>query len=417
MAFPALSSKAMEETAQALAQSTNMAEAARILGIATPTLRNRVDSMNRQGFKWSFMEPPPKDVEQERGARRDVDFWRRIANERQKELAEVTAQLREVSGLLGRPVQPPEWVMPVPGPNRSVAIGLLQISDIHMGEVIRPEEVGGLNEFHPEIARRRLRRLFASVTEILPRWSSDCQVKGVVVAVNGDLISGDIHEELARTNALSSMEQAYAVADELAAGLEMLQAAFGDVFAVFTPGNHGRTTERTHAKRTVTLSYDMLVGEMVRRHFAGKEGVVVHLSTGPEAVYPILGWTVHQSHGDSLGTGGGKGFSGPMLPIVRGTRNVELQAYRVRQHYDIVLTAHYHVSGNPGGGKLANGSVVGFSEYANRIRAGYEPPQQWLALVHQKWGIRERAEIRLEDPEPPERPRVRVPAGISNAGA
>ena len=67
---------------------------------------------------------------------------------------------------------------------------------------------------------------------------------------------------------------------------------------------------------------------------------------------------------------------------------------RRQELYDIVLTAHYHTSGNPGK-TLANGSVIGFNEFAQSILAAPEPPQQWLALVSEKWCLRERAEIRL----------------------
>ncbi len=59
----------------------------------------------------------------------------------------------------------------------------------------RIEEAGGINEYSPEIFRRRLRRMIDASIRILPRWSSDCDLKGVVVALNGDLISGDIHAE------------------------------------------------------------------------------------------------------------------------------------------------------------------------------------------------------------------------------
>lgn len=41
-----------------------------------------------------------------------------------------------------------------------------------------------------------------------------------------------------------------------------------------------------------------------------------------------------------------------------------------------------------------------------------EPPQQWLALVHERWGLRERVPIVLEDPKTATRPRIRVPAGM-----
>jgi hypothetical protein len=358
-------------------------------------------------------EHPKTDDAVQRRIAHEEGFWRKKSKELAKTLAETEHVLREVSGLMRREADPPNWLFQTGEGQRHKAAGLLHLSDLHAGEVVRSEEIGGLNEYNPDVFQRRIRRAFSATMEILPRWTSDCQPAGVVVAINGDLVSGDIHDELRRSNALTAHEQVYLVTDELTAGLAQLADAFGHVFAVFTPGNHGRTTEKTHAKRTSALSYDTLIGEQVRRHFMPDRRVTVWIAPGADAVYPVLGWTVFQSHGDALGTGGGKGFAGPVLPIVRGAKSVEWQAARVRRSYDILLTGHYHVSANPGGGVLANGSVVGYNEYANRIRAGVEPPQQWLALIHSRWGLRERCEIRLEDPVPPRLPRIRVPASMA----
>lgn len=383
------------------------------LNICTHTVRAVRRKMLMDAAKAAAVpaDAPPPKPELSPVEIRDAAFWRRRHAEAQDALHRTETALRQVAGLLDRPVAMPSWIASKPGkPGR--AVGLLHVSDWHVGEVIRPDEIGGLNGYDPETFRRRVRRLFAATVEKLPQWAADCHLEGVVVAANGDLVSGDIHDELRRTNALTAHEQAYLAADELAGGLRVLADKFGAVMCVVTPGNHGRTTEKTHAKRVGALSYDMLVGEMVRRAFERDDRVTVRLATGPEMVYPILRWNVHQSHGDSLGSGGGKGFAGPVLPILRGTKNVEWQAYLVRRAYDIILTAHYHTSANPGGGKLANGSVVGYGEFSNRIRAGFEVPQQWLALVHEKWGLRERCEIKLEDPEPPALPRVRVPANF-----
>jgi hypothetical protein len=371
---------------------------------------------------WSLFQPPEvapiaaADTPEYRREIKDARFWQGRAKELQNRLADIEHTLAEVTGILSRPAAPPAWVLPDSAARRSSVAGLLHLSDLHVGEVVRPDEIGGLNEYNPDVFVRRIRRAFAATTEILPRWSADGKLVGICVAVNGDLVSGDIHDELRRTNALTAHEQVYLVVDELCAGFAHLADAFGQVMAVFTPGNHGRTTEKTHAKRVSGLSYDTLIGEQVRRHFADDKRVSVVVAAGPDAVYPILGWTVFQSHGDALGSGGGKGFAGPVLPIIRGTKSVEWQAARVRRHYDIILTAHYHTSANPGGGVLANGSVVGYGEFANRIRAGVEVPQQWLALIHGRWCLRERAEIKLEDPEIPELPRVRVPVGMAMRG-
>ena len=400
-----------------LGKKSALLEAAYRLGIGRQALADTLRRSLPDIFAATPPPPPPPPSPPppaQRAEARDASYWRTRATKLTDELADREADLKAALGMLERPVQPPQWLAPEPGAQSRTA-GLLHISDLHVGEVVRPDEIASANEYDPDVFVRRIRRLFSASLEILPRWSADSHLRGVVIAVNGDLVSGDIHDELRRTNAIPAIEQVYLCADELTAGIEHMAAKFGAVWVTFTPGNHGRSTEKTHAKRTSALSYDMLIGEMVRRHFVNDTRVTVLLATGPDLEYPVLGWRVFQSHGDALGTGGGKGFAGPVLPIARGAKNVEWQAYRLHKRHDIILTAHYHTSSNPARGVLANGSVVGFNEYANRIRAGIEPPQQWLALIHERWGIRERCEIQLEDAGPPEKPRVRVPVEMRAA--
>lgn len=324
---------------------------------------------------------------------RNEAFWKSRAQEFAKELADTRHALEQVSGLMNRAPDPPQWTLPKTG-RRNRASGLITISDIHAGEIVKADEIGGLNEFNLEICRARLRRLFGATIDILPRWASDCKLEGVHVALNGDLVSGDIHDELRRSNAITAQEQVWFVADELTAGLKKLADAFGKVFVCVTPGNHGRSTVKTHAKGTANLSYDTMVGEQIRRHFQNDKRVTVFVSPSRDAVYPIFAFRVLQSHFDQ-GGGGGQGFAGPMLPVLRKGKAIEWMAAQSRIFYDIILGAHYHTSGNLGK-ILQNGSVVGYSEFAQSIRASPEPPQQWLALVHEQWCLRERCEIKLE---------------------
>lgn len=163
------------------------------------------------------------------------------------------------------------------------------------------------------------------------------------------------------------------------------------------PGNHGRTTIKPTAKLYSALSYDTLVANMVADAFKGSKRVTFQISPSPDAVVPVLGRTMFSTHGDKMGTGGGQGFAGPILPIVRGTKKVEAQQARAQRRPDIICHGHYHHSANPGS-VFSNGSIPGYGEYANGLRASLEPPQQWLFLVHETWGVRERCEIKLETP-------------------
>lgn len=398
------------------------AEAARRLGIKRSTMdpwivsEEHLRSLGEPHFlpDWSLYAAPTVEVQpaavEERVEIRDLAFWKTKAGAAEKRATAAETIAHKMAGVFARPISVPRWAAPAPG-KKSRAVGLVHLSDLHAGEVVRLEEVGGVNEYNPEIFRRRIRRMFDATSQILPRWAADCKLEGVVLALNGDLISGDIHAELRETNALTSHEQVALVADEIAGGIVKLRGAFGRVMVTVTPGNHGRTTEKTHAKRMAALSYDILVGNILAREFASDANVTVNVASGADIVFPLFGWSILQTHGDSMGTGGGHGFAGPELPIVRGGKRIKLSGFATGEHYDVILTAHYHTSSNPGT-VLANGSMVGYSEYAVRIRGVPEPPQQWLALVHERWGLRERVPIVLEDPKTATRPRIRVPAGM-----
>jgi len=397
--------------------------AAKSLGMGPSTLAHTIEMLRSTGrLADGVVLPQPKEEAAKDPVSfvgptsveiRDANFWRNKAKSAEDRAAESEHILREMAGVFQRPLSLPEWTLPGNG-ETGRAVGLIHLSDLHCGEVVRLEEAAGVNEYNPEIFRRRLRRMIDASIRILPRWSSDCELKGVVVALNGDLISGDIHAELRETNALTSHEQVALATDELAAGIRMLADQFDAILVTVTPGNHGRTTEKTHAKRMAALSYDIMIGNILAREFANDGRITVNTASGADIVFPLFGWSVLQTHGDSMGTGGGQGFAGPELPIVRGGKKIKLSGFATGERYDIILTAHYHTSSNPGT-VLANGSMIGFNEWAVRIRAMPEPPQQWLALVHERWGLRERTPVVLEDPAPPRRPRIRVPAGMSAA--
>lgn len=366
------------------------AHAAASMGMSIVHVRRLIYEARAKGLRLVAHPRPQLSTDE----RRDASFWQAKTTALFKELGQTKRALEEVSGLMQRPIDAPTWTLPKPG-RKNRAIGLLHVSDIHGGEVVKVDEVNGLNAYDLDICRRRLRTLFGATIEILPRWASDCKLDGIVVALNGDLVSGDIHDELRETNALTAQQQVYFVADELAAGLEKLVDKFGALKVVVTPGNHGRSTKKTHAKNTAGLSYDTMIGEQLRRHFNRDKRVTVIVSPSRDAEYEILGWKVLQTHGDQ-GGGGGQGFAGPMLPVLRKSKQAEFMAAQSRIFFDLILNAHFHTSGHPTTKILQNGSVVGYSEFSRSIRGSPELPMQWLSLVHERWCLRERMEIKLE---------------------
>lgn len=348
----------------------------------------------------------------------DAAFWRRETRRLERQEGELQRVIEELGGIRSTPVRIPDWIVPMQRGRRGKAVIGMFLSDVHDGEVIRADEINGINAFNPEICAQRVIRYFEAGCIIGERWAVDCDIVGAMVAFGGDLISGDIHEELSRTNAMTAHEQVWHFVGLAVAGIKRVKEAFGKVHVVGVPGNHGRTTKKPTAKLYADLSYDTLIVSMVADHFKTDPNVTFQNGKAKDQVTPVFGRTVLTTHGDKIGTRGGQGFAGPMLPIIRGSKKVIEQQGSVDRVPNLIQMGHYHTTGNPYLGNcpvLANGSVPGYSEYGDDLRAAVEPPQQWLYLLHDRWWLRDRQPVVLTDLKKPEKPVVRIPAEMSRA--
>lgn len=341
-------------------------------------------------------------------ARHDASFWRAKAERAEKEIGGLHALVRELGGLDGIRVREPDWMREArrTGP-ASPATLIVHNSDRHLGEVVRASEINHWNEYNVDICQRRVRRFITAACELGRRWTSDTTVDGVLYTMAGDEISGDIHDELRETNEITSLEQVKLAAELHVWCLNELVEEYGRVHVVAVPGNHGRTTRKPTAKKYGALSYDILIAKLVADKLVNDERFSFDIADGPDAVTLVYNRPILTSHGDKMGTGGGKGFAGPVLPIIRGAKQVQLQYGQAGFSPYLILMGHYHTSAAPPG-ILANGSVVGMSEFGFGIRGSYDVPRQWLGVMRSRWGLTERLDVQLEEPPAPEKPRIRL---------
>lgn len=393
----------LEALRQAKEAGRPKSHAAQALGMSESRLNNWLRDFENGGKKYypqQAIAMPEKPVvappELSPRETRDATFYRKRTKDLEARLEKVEHLAEELAGLHAAvDPAPPEWTNEVLSKgSRSVLI--LNTSDLHFGEVIQPGEINGINAYNPEIAQERMRKLFNAACTIGPRWIHDGVYEGVLLTLNGDLTSGDIHEELMRTNALTSHQQVEGVIGIYDAGIRQLLEQYGKVHVAVTPGNHGRTTLKNSFKLHGALSYDTLVGSMLRDRFRDEPRVTFAIAAGFDVRVPLYGKTIVCTHGHMMGTGGGQGFAGPVLPIIRGGHKMRLQSYSAQLGCDLVLIGHYHTSAAPPG-ILANGSVVGYGEFANGIRAAVEPPKQWLARFSSSWGLCETLAVQLEE--------------------
>ena len=132
---------------------------------------------------------------------------RRQRDSLQGELLQMVEKVADLERTLGfveqaqdAVLEPPSWLAPKGGGKKKHATLTLLLSDTHFDEVVKPEEVAGLNAYDRRIAELRLKLWADNATKMARHYLSGVTYDGVVVMLGGDIFSGDIHEELAQTN-------------------------------------------------------------------------------------------------------------------------------------------------------------------------------------------------------------------------
>lgn len=311
-----------------------------------------------------------------------------------------TAELirKEIFGLAEYTPQAPEWLTGKGIKNGERGGPVLMLSDIHYGERIFPDEIGGVNEFNAPIAAARIKRLMLTTIDLCENHMGRASVKypGIVLCLGGDLIGGDIHEELMVTNDRTPMQAINELTDILAASINTLADFFGRVFVVSVVGNHGRATRKPRAKTRVFTNYDWVISCNLERHFREDKRVQFMIPSEADAHFSVYGTRFLLTHGDSLGTKGGDGIIGALGPIARGVLKVGASERQIGRDFDYLLGAHWHqLLWLPNA--IFNGCVKGYDEYAKlMLRAPYQPPQQALFFVHPEHGLTARWPVFLE---------------------
>lgn len=274
---------------------------------------------------------------------------------------------------------PPDWLIRENRPRGVHGTPVLFLSDIHFDEVVKPEQVNFVNSFNRDIAIRRLKHTFQSMVHLTKHYLKNPAYDGVVCALGGDLLSGNIHEELRDTNEASINLSIMALTDVLIAGLELLLREFPEVFVPCVVGNHGRQSVKPRAKGRVHENFEWLVYEYLRRHFAKEKRIRFMIPEGADCQFPIYGRQFMLTHGDQFH--GGTGISGLYMPLLRGMAKKLARNQAMGKPFDVMMCGHWHTYVHTNQ-LVVNGSVKGVDEYSYQGNFGAEPPQQALWIEH-----------------------------------
>ena len=335
-------------------------------------------------------------------AKRFIQNLRGALRECQKDLedaerrASIQANIRkEIMRLRDTDPEPPKWVLnPTKEAKHGPGIPTLLASDFHWGEVVDPKQVAGANEFNLRIARQRARVLVERTINLCTRHMVQPSYPGIVFALGGDMVSGDIHEELSETNELPMGPVLLDLYGVLIWCIETLASTFGRVYVPAVTGNHGRMTRKPRMKNRAGTSFDWILYALLERHFEKDHRISFQVATAADASYKVMGHAYLLSHGDQFR--GGDGQVGALGPILRGDLRKRTRNGQIDSSYQTLLLGHWHQYTHMER-VIVNGSLKGYDEYAYGNNFGYEVARQALFFTHPDHGITFACPVILQD--------------------
>ena len=369
----------------------NKVAASRMLKITEGAFYNRIRASKARGIVLGKeKKTPPKDL--------NYDFFKLESDilrdrVRQLELQIKTAHRdslseefvkRQIFKLAEKEVEPPEWLVRKPAGHDVTGVPTLLASDFHFGEVVDPGQVNGVNEYNLTIARQRARTMIEVTIDLLKNHISNKGYPGIVFALGGDMVSGDLHEELSATNEKEIMPCVIELWATLVWCIETLADEFGNVFVPCVTGNHGRNTHKTRNKGRNYTNFDWLCYQFLAKRFENDSRVQFLIPEGTDANWQVYGHRYCMTHGDAFR--GGDGLIGSFGAIIRGDHKKRGRNGQIDLPYDTLLMGHFHQLIQLQR-IIVNGSLKGYCEYAYANNFGYEPARQALWLTHPTRGI------------------------------
>jgi hypothetical protein len=304
--------------------------------------------------------------------------------------------MREYVGtakLMVNELQLPKWVYE-PRKAKSPGVPKIMLSDLHWGERVRKEQVGGVNEYSLAIAHRRLRTVIETTISLSKILDPTMSYPGIIIPLGGDMVSGNIHDELSVTNELNTMPTLLDIYRQLVPAVKLMADTFGNVFLPCVSGNHDRDTKKMWSKDRNHTSFGWLLYQFLAAAFADDKRVTFYIPDGSDALYRIFNTRYCLTHGDQFR--GGDGIIGPLGPVTRGEQKKNTRNAAVGQDYDVMEFGHFHkrmLTARLRG----NGTLKGYDEYAADNNFGYEPPSQNFWITHPDHGITFDAPVYCDD--------------------
>lgn len=251
----------------------------------------------------------------------------------------------------------------------------MHLSDTHFHANIDEEEMGGINKYGPIEEARRLAFFTREVANYKKHHRDETEL---VIALNGDLIQGVIHDQES-TPAITT--QVAAAMHLLTQSISFLASEYKKVRVIATTGNHARMMHKSNKGRQTREKWDSFATILhvgLKYALSSHKNVEFEIPPTPYAYVDILGHKFFITHSDTVLN---VGYPGKSINVVNAKNKINDLKEGIGE-IDVVCVGHVHVDTKqllPNGVvMLTNGSMSGVDEFALSIGITSNNPTQQI---------------------------------------
>ena len=305
--------------------------------------------------------------------------------ERKYKLAQVEIERiqREIEALTQVAEYQPSTFHINPRPKRGnhEATPFMVFSDWHVEEKVDPRSISGKNKYNLAIAKHRAERVFQNSQKLIEEVARDVVVNDVAVFLIGDFITGNIHLENIENALLGPVSAIHYAQDLLESGINFLLEQTPYTYTFYCKvGNHSRITQKVRASTEFDNSLETAMFVGMARNYRDNPRVRFVIDPSYYSIVKIQGVKVRYHHGHAVSYGGGVG--GLHIPLRKA-----IKSWNETEQADFDIMGHYHSFMEHATYKyMVNGSLIGYSAYAERVKAVIESPMQGFGVFHSRYG-------------------------------
>lgn len=333
------------------AHGGNRTKAARALGISRSTFFDRINKATTEYRLKALADPSIPTPSSTDVLRRQMDRISKESDALRKENkrlreGQLSAELvREIISGSNVIPNPPDWFIEREHQSNH-GVPTLLCSDWHWGETVEARQVNYVNAFNKDIAERRWKRMVEKTINLMLVHMAKPKYDYLCFPLLGDMLSGNIHEELRENNWAPISICIIEFRDMLIWAIDEFLNAFKKVYLPCVTGNHGRMDRKPRYKNATYDNYEFILYEMLRHHYKGNKAVHFEVADSSELLYQVCNTRYLAVHGD--GFKGGSGIAGALSPMMIGRARKKESAMATNRPFDCMVHGHWHFYRNIG---------------------------------------------------------------------